>query len=397
MIASATRFLRKLLQSSPSATPDPLLSRTTSLSSSSPVASLLPTRTGLTDEEQDDEAEGHVTKKLAKHTTMHSAESFDENEDSKEGKDGREDSETRIDVKTALSLLPSNLRVERKLASGSYSDVWRVVDNDTKKTLAVKTIHPGLAVGTNESAARRARRASHEDILWSKLDHENILRRHASYVCERCRATVMDYCNGGDLFRYLERNAKTTGSFRFADIRDSAHVIEQLFRALDYLHNKAHMMHRDVKPENILVQFEPISFAGFGAKRKFCESRLLLADFTFLTPVESPDSLEHILACGTREYVAPEVYREEKYGCAVDCWSAGIVCYECIEGEHPFVDDFGNECATQRALLSGKAMRPLKNKDARIREVYIMTCLLRKDPITRITAREVLDYCENSY
>ncbi len=303
------------------------------------------------------------------------------------------------DIAKALSLLPPSYLVQNKVAVGAYSQVWRVLNKETEQIYAVKVVVPrikmreGKVDGGNTNIYSSAsmsdiRRAAEEDTLWARLDHENVLKRIATYVRgDGYRATLMDYCNGGDLFHFMDRNFAQHNNYSFDDIRDSENVIKQLFNALDYLHNRMSYVHRDIKPENILLQFDN-SAEGNKAVR---DARLVLADFTFLTPVESPTSNELFESCGTREYMAPEIFKGEPYCCAVDCWSSGVVIFECIEGKHPFFDE---DCETPRACLKALQSRNLpqcKSREVTIGHVNIIKGLLEKNALTRWTAQDVLN------
>lgn len=318
-------------------------------------------------------------------------------------RDDTDEMKTRRDAETcrAMSLLPSKYRKQHKIASGAFSDVWRVVDDETHCVYAVKTIFPLLSEHRkHETEEQRVKKADEEDAMWARLQHDNLLPRIAAFVDGPFRVTLAPFCNGGDLFAYLDDNFVQNNSYRFTDIGDSEHVLVQLFSALDYLHNRMHMVHRDIKPENILVHFdggvEGINYAPHD--NRFCNSRLLLADFTFLAYLDGnadgcggADALTD--ACGTCEYIAPEIFRCESYGCTVDCWSAGIVIYECCEGVHPFINHSTNNCARIRSAVLNRRMLPFEHKKENVEFYRILARLLDKVAANRFTARQVIDEC----
>jgi len=93
---------------------------------------------------------------------------------------------------------------------------------------------------------------------------------------------------------------------------------------MKYLHDKG-ICHRDIKPENLLLQSDDD------------DANIKLADFGFAKRVEDLSADEE--ACGTPNYVAPEILRGDPYGCEVDIWSMGVVCYILLAGYAPFYDE----------------------------------------------------------
>lgn len=125
---------------------------------------------------------------------------------------------------------------------------------------------------------------------------------------------IMDFINGGELFYHLQQEGK------FTEERTRFYAAE-LILALDYLH-KAGVVYRDVKPENILIDFEGhIKLTDFGlSKEGMLETGGITESF-----------------CGTPEYLAPEIINcKAGYGFSVDWYSLGLVMLEMLTGEHPF-------------------------------------------------------------
>lgn len=128
---------------------------------------------------------------------------------------------------------------------------------------------------------------------------------------------IMDFINGGELFYHLQQEGK------FTEERTRFYAAE-LILALDYLH-KAGVVYRDVKPENILIDYEGhIKLTDFGlSKEGMLETGGITESF-----------------CGTPEYLAPEIINcKSGYGFSVDWYSLGLVLLEMLTGEHPFKKD----------------------------------------------------------
>ncbi len=102
--------------------------------------------------------------------------------------------------------------------------------------------------------------------------------------------------------------------------------MQQIFRALSHMHaNK--IMHRDIKPENIMfetkLQYSDIKIIDFGLANKF-----------------QGDKLKSIV--GTPLYTSPNVLDGE-YTCTSDCWSAGVIMFNLLTGDYPFLSNNKNE------------------------------------------------------
>ncbi|KAM7535341.1 hypothetical protein Aperf_G00000097194 [Anoplocephala perfoliata] len=121
---------------------------------------------------------------------------------------------------------------------------------------------------------------------------------------------VMEFIPGGDLFTMLRH------LHRF-DERLTRFYGAQVLLALEYLH-RLRILHRDMKPENIMISHNGyIKLVDFGFA-KFVIHRT----YTF---------------CGTPEYLAPEILQHRGYGFSVDWWAFGILLYEMMMGASPFV------------------------------------------------------------
>ncbi|XP_057570832.1 serine/threonine-protein kinase ULK2 isoform X2 [Hippopotamus amphibius kiboko] len=131
---------------------------------------------------------------------------------------------------------------------------------------------------------------------------------------------VMEYCNGGDLADYLQ--AKGTLS------EDTIRVfLRQIAAAMRVLHSKG-VIHRDLKPQNILLSYASRRRASIGGVR------LKIADFGFARYLHS--NMMAATLCGSPMYMAPEVIMSQHYDAKADLWSIGTVVYQCLVGKPPF-------------------------------------------------------------
>jgi len=123
---------------------------------------------------------------------------------------------------------------------------------------------------------------------------------------------IIELVTGGELFDQII--ARGTYSER-----DAANIIRQVLEAVDFMHKNG-IAHRDLKPENILVtgpNNDIIKVSDFGLSKDFGKEKLKTA-------------------CGTPDYVAPEVLRGASYDNTVDIWSIGVISYILLCGFPPF-------------------------------------------------------------
>ncbi|CAM9806543.1 unnamed protein product [Ectocarpus sp. 8 AP-2014] len=103
------------------------------------------------------------------------------------------------------------------------------------------------------------------------------------------------------------------------DEKQAGFCVRQVVSAVEFLHSKG-IVHRDVKPANILVLSNKVLLADFGLAKQL--------------PKGNPGLL--VGACGTKPYLAPELVRDVPYDAAVDMWAVGVVTYELLHGYTPF-------------------------------------------------------------
>ena len=204
-----------------------------------------------------------------------------------------------------------NYLLRKILGTGGNGQVWLAdytVDG-ISRTVAVKVLREGIS-----SNATRAERFRREIRTMVGLRHEHILevltygnRGGQLYV-------IMPYLPGGTL-----RSQMTDAPMNeIAALR----WLEQIGDALDYVHEQGGILHRDVKPENILLDD-----AG----------RLYLADFGLVFSADGGDRVtEDGKPAGTGRYMAPEQWRGKILDHQVDLYALGILAYELLTGHLPF-------------------------------------------------------------
>jgi serine/threonine protein kinase len=170
----------------------------------------------------------------------------------------------------------------------------------------------------------------HERQIIEFAQHPNVVRFYGSFQDDSNLYMMMEYIPGGEVFSHL----RTMERFDLDIVRFYGAEICLVFQSL---HQKG-IIYRDLKPENLLFgQDGHIRFIDFGFAKRITDRTYTL--------------------CGTPEYLAPEVIRGEGSGFASDWWAYGVLLYEMLVGETPFVDE--NENRMYQLICNGEFSFPL--------------------------------------
>uniref|UniRef100_A0A8C4YYP8 non-specific serine/threonine protein kinase n=1 Tax=Gadus morhua TaxID=8049 RepID=A0A8C4YYP8_GADMO len=253
--------------------------------------------------------------------------------------------------------------VGKVIGDGNFAVVKECVERATGKEYALKIIDKAKCTGKEhliENEVAVLRRVKHPNII--------MLMEEVDSPTELC--LVMELVKGGDLFDAITSSAKYTE-------RDASGMVYNLAGALKYLH-AMNIVHRDVKPENLLVFEYPD-----GTKS------LKLGDFGLATVVEGP----LYTVCGTPTYVAPEIISETGYGLKVDAWAAGVITYILLCGFPPFRSESNHQEDLFEQILEGRLEYPSPYWDLISHSVKeLIAHLLRVDPEERYSAQDVLSH-----
>jgi serine/threonine protein kinase len=217
--------------------------------------------------------------------------------------------------------LAGRYQLEERLAAGGFGEVWRASDLTLRRPVAVKLLHAGFARHPETLARFRA-----EARNAGALTHENIARVYDYGEPPEAPAPfiVMELVEGASLQAVLARGALPPG--RVLDI------IAQVAAGLDAAH-RAGMVHRDIKPGNLLLRHDGIlKITDFG-----------ISHAAGAAPLTSTGQL-----MGTPGYLAPERARGGSALPASDLYSLGVVAWECLAGEPPFTGDVLTVTAAHR-------------------------------------------------
>ena len=256
-------------------------------------------------------------------------------------------------------------RVEREIGRGGMGEIYLAVDTRLSRPVALKLLAASFIRDTERVARfRREARAV------SLLNHPNIVTIYEIGEAEGLRFIVTEYVEGATLRQMLSRNRLTR--------EQALDIAAQTASALVAAH-EAGIIHRDIKPENVMVRADGyVKVLDFGLAKmtEGVESGGNSSDAdspTIITLNTSPG-----LVMGTLTYMSPEQARGLKVDARTDVWSLGVVMYEMIAGQPPFIGETPSDCI---ALILQKEPLPLTYHapDVPTELERIVTKALRKD------------------
>lgn len=196
------------------------------------------------------------------------------------------------------------------IGKGGHGAVYRACHAETGQEYALKVILPER---TNDEKLRI--RFEREAEIIRDLQHPNIVNLIDSWNDEDGLWVLMEWCGGGDLREYLDRHGKVEPHRLSAILNDIA-------GALDLAH-AAGIVHRDMKPDNILLDDNGVAhLTDFGIAKR--------AGYSSITGKG--------MIVGSPDYLSPEQILGRELTPKVDIFALGIVIYELLSGEHPFAE-----------------------------------------------------------
>lgn len=210
-------------------------------------------------------------------------------------------------------VLAGRYQINGFIGEGGMSRVWRALDQNTGKNVAVKVLREEYS--EDESFIRRFDR---EAQAASRMSHPNIVNLLDVGVEEDgTRYLVMEYVQGKTLKRFIQES----GALR-PEI--AAQIIIRVLAALQHAHQNG-VVHRDIKPQNILIDKEgTVKVADFGIARMANAQTVNQTDESVM---------------GSVYYFSPEQARGAAVDARSDIYSVGVVFYEMLTGKVPFTGD----------------------------------------------------------
>ena len=251
-------------------------------------------------------------------------------------------------------VLDGRFELQAPLGSGGMAAVYRAWDREGRRQCAVKVLADVLA--RDEEFRRRFR---HEAASAGALTHPHIVRVYGWGQDGLRQFIAMEYVGGGTLRERLQRDGRLPEA-------DALRIAAEVADALAYAHGR-HVVHRDIKPHNILLTDDGhVKVADFGIARTL--------DSTSLTRTGT--------VMGSAPYVSPEQVRGDAAGPGSDQYALGIVLYEMLTGRVPFSGEAPVSVALKHLHEAPRSLRET-SPDVSPATASVVERLLAKTPQDR--------------
>uniref|UniRef100_A0A7C5V0Y1 non-specific serine/threonine protein kinase n=1 Tax=Caldicellulosiruptor owensensis TaxID=55205 RepID=A0A7C5V0Y1_9FIRM len=208
-------------------------------------------------------------------------------------------------------VIGNRYKVEEKLGSGGMSVVYKAKDAILNRYVAIKVLRSEFAA--DEEFLQRFRT---EALAAASLSHPNIVSIYDVGQQDGMYYIVMEYVNGKTLKEFMKETGRLSP-------KDATTIAIQVLRALDHAHKKG-IVHRDIKPQNILIDENGI---------------VKVTDFGIARAVSTGTIINTNLTIGSVHYFSPEQARGGYVDNRSDLYSLGVVLYEMVTGVLPFDGD----------------------------------------------------------
>jgi YVTN family beta-propeller protein len=261
----------------------------------------------------------------------------------------------------------ADYRIEAFVGSGGMGEVYRAFDTRLNRNVALKVLVPRLA---DDEGFRQ--RFLHESRLAASLDHPNVIPVYEAGEAKGRLFIAMRFVEGTDLRQTLDDE-------RVLQPERALALLAPVAGALDTAHAKG-LVHRDVKPANILIAAEPAADPP---------EHVYLSDFGLTTLSSDPRDAGPFT--GTADYAAPELVTGGPVDGRTDVYALGCVLFECLTGEPPY------QGGSMMAVLWGHMHDPVPSASARNSDLPdgiddVLRKALAKEPADRhATSRALVE------
>ena len=276
----------------------------------------------------------------------------------------------------------------KEIKKGASSTIFLALDDRNNNLYAIKLI-PKIELRKDDNKVKINR----EIINLYKLSHDNIIKIKEYKLTEKNIYLITEYCNGGNLSdfqKYYKNKYKIQLNELFIQ-----KAIKQIASGLEYMHEN-NIIHRDIKLENILINFNKyqniaikgnipqlVNYSDITLNDSFT---LKISDLRNSKEIEKSNITTTVL--GTPKIMSPDIMgismgtsENKPYDNKVDLWSLGVITYELLTGQPPFLGNDIKEIYKQ--IMEGKFKFP-GNLIASIEIITFINGLLQYSPQKRL-------------
>ena len=261
----------------------------------------------------------------------------------------------------AETMLAGRYRLVRLIDRGGMAEVWEGKDGILDRPVAIKVLHPRLA-GDDQFQERFRLEA----VAAARLAHPNVVGTFDTGLDNGVAYIVMELVTG----RTLRELLRSEGPLPVARAVAIAAAVAD---ALHYAH-EAGIVHRDVKPGNILIGND---------------GRVKVADFGIAKAATDQDLTQKGTLLGTAKYLAPEQVAGQPQDRRSDVYGLGVVLYEMLLGRPPFTGDTDMAIAYQHAHVDPPKIRPLRPDVSRRLESVVLKAIAKSPEQRFATAADM--------
>lgn len=259
-------------------------------------------------------------------------------------------------------VLAGRYRLVAPLARGGMAEVWEATDEILTRSVAVKVLLPYLAA--DDAFVTRFKR---EAVAAARLSHPHIVAIYDTCTEGDIEAIVMELVRGSTLRELLDRNGPVPAP-------RAGEIAAQVADALDHAHRSG-LVHRDVKPGNILLSND---------------GRVLVTDFGIAKAVQTSADLTEVgQVMGTAKYLSPEQVQGLPLDPRSDVYALGVVLYEMLCGRPPFDGETTTAVAVARLTTEPLRPRQVRPSIPRALEDIVLKAMARAPEARHSSAAEM--------
>ena len=254
----------------------------------------------------------------------------------------------------AGTLLGTRYEIVQMLGEGGMGAVYKAMDRELERMVALKIIKPELAVQEDILA-----RFKQELILARRITHKNVIRIFDLGDADGIKFITMEFIEGKDLSSLIKQKGRLT-------FPECAETMSQVCTALEAAHSEG-VVHRDLKPQNIMVDKN---------------NRVTVMDFGIARSMEQGGMTNTGALIGTPDYMSPEQVMGEKVDARSDLFTLGVIFYQLLIGKLPYQADTVQAAMYKRTK---EIPRPPREVDPEVPEMLsaITAKCLQLDPADR--------------